>query len=465
MPTAKELKEKRAPLAVRIREMADKFNAAGGVTTAEDDTNWAAVNKDYDALTKAIDMAERAELVWSQQSERSPDAAFAAETFTADQLRRLKHGHDGAVEVTDAHRAAALNAWFRCQLHDDPTEQQAEACQLVGFNPRTPVITLQMLDTQRYRSIQDVFQSSHPSMVKNRLREMQTGFGATLGTGSGAAGGYLIPPETMIRSLEINMLAFGGMRQVAETMRTATGERMSWPTADDTSNTGAQLGESTSIGSSVDPSFGKVYWDAYKFSSKPILVPYELLQDSFVNLPQVLGDMLGERLGRATNTKFTTGTGAATCKGVVTAATAFSAASATAIAGDDILGLFHAIDPAYRSGFAWMMHDSILLALRKLKDGVGNYLWQSGLDAGAPDSLLGYPITINQDMDSTIASGKKTILGGQLSKYKIRTVGSVRLYRLEERYRDTDQDAFIAFTREDGNLLTAGTAPVKYLSH
>ena len=261
------------------------------------------------------------------------------------------------------------------------------------------------------------------------------------------------------------MLAFGGVRQVAETIRTASGERMSWPTADDTSNTGAQLGESTSIGSSVDPSFGKVYWDAYKFSSKPVLVPYELIEDSAFDLPGLLGGMLGERLGRITNTKFTTGTGAATPKGIVTAATSFSAASATSIAWDDVLGLEHSIDPAYRSGASFMMHDSILLACRKLKDGNGQYLWQSNINVGVPDSFSGKPLTINQDMDSTVASGKKTILYGQLSKYKIRSVGQMRMYRLEERYRDTDQDGFVAFIREDGNLLTAGTAPIKYLSH
>ena len=103
--------------------------------------------------------------------------------------------------------------------------------------------------------------------------------------------------------------------------------------------------------------------------------------------------------------------------------------------------------------------------IRKLKDGFGNYLWQSGLQQGVPDRVLSYRHTINQDMDSTIASGKKTILFGALNYYKIRTVGEIRMYRLVERYRDTDQDAFIAFIREDGNLLTAGTAPVKIMTH
>jgi hypothetical protein len=139
---------------------------------------------------------------------------------------------------------------------------------------------------------------------------------------------------------------------------------MSWPTADDTTNTGVQLGESTSIGSSVDPSFGKVFWDAYKFSSKPILVPYELLQDSVFNLPTpVLGDML-RRAARPHHQhevhdrhRRRDARRASSPR-----ATSFSAASATAIAADDMMGLEHSVDPAYRTGAGFMLHDSILLA-------------------------------------------------------------------------------------------------------
>ena len=100
--------------------------------------------------------------------------------------------------------------------------------------------------------------------------------------------------------------------------------------------------------------------------------------------------------------------------------------------------------------------ESTLVILRsKLKDGIGQYLWQAGLQANQPDKLLGEPLTVNQDMDSTIASGKKTLLYGKLDQFKIRRVRGLRLYRLEERYRDNDQDAFLAFIREDANLLTA----------
>lgn len=456
MSRLQALREKRKTLAVQVRQLADKMNAEGYTPTAEDDGNWKAVNTDYNAALSAL---EREEAVAVMEGREAANPGQKPGVFLPTDPRSRGDGSETA--VTDAQRTLALAGWLKAYSPSGMTAEQAAACKATGLNPLSKEISISLFATEDYNRLQRQWRQSHPSQAQDRVAD----FKATLGTAPGVAGGYLIAPEQLRTSLEVNMLAFGGMRQVAETIRTASGEPMSWPTADDTTNTGAQLGESTTIGSSVDPTFGKVYWSAYKFSSKPILVPYELLQDSVFNLPAVIGAMLGERLGRITNTKFTTGTGAATCKGIVTAASSFSAASATAIAGDDILGLQHSVDPAYRGGAGFMMHDAIVLVIRKLKDGNGQYLWQPGLQNGVADRLAGATMTINQDMDSTIASGKKTILWGRFSNYKIRTVGDVRMYRLEERYRDTDQDAFIAFTREDGNLLTAGTAVVKYLSH
>ncbi len=460
MSKLQALREKKRDLAASIRQVADKLNAEGYTPTAEDEANWKTVNDDYNANSRALEREETATAVL-EASDRN-NQRIAPQVIDDSRARGVSNR-----VASDADRTTALSAWCRAQFDIDPTEDDLAACNAVGMNPRKKEIALSLMSTHEARALQNRYRSAaiNPFNRQEASDNALAGFQATLSTGSGPAGGYLIAPEQLRTSLEVNMLAFGGVRQVAEMIRTATGEPLSWPTADDTSNAGVQLGESTSIGSSVDPTFGKILWSAYKFSSKAILVPYELLQDAAFNLPALIGQMLGERLGRITNTKFTTGTGAATPKGIVTAATSFSAGSASAITFDDIMGLEHAIDPTYRGGAGYMAHDSIMLVIRKLKDGQGQPIWQSNWQSGMPDRLNGYPIALNQDMDSTVSSGKKTILFGQLSKYKIRTVGDMRMYRLEERYRDTDQDGFVAFIREDGNLLTAGTAPVKYLAH
>jgi HK97 family phage major capsid protein len=107
---------------------------------------------------------------------------------------------------------------------------------------------------------------------------------------------------------------------VATVIRTDTGAALPIPTSDDTSNKGAILGENTAA-SEVDVSFGQLVLDAYKYSSKYVLVSVEFLQDSSINVAEFIGKALGERIGRIQNDHFTTGTGSSQPNGIVTAAT------------------------------------------------------------------------------------------------------------------------------------------------
>lgn len=462
----KELQEKREKLAAEIQGFAKRFNDQD--KSWKDDSerqNWEKVNADYDAVMADIkaenDRTEAAKVV-----EDRMNAIAGHENLTRDDLNgtrppgledsKHKRGvSDGEPEITDETRAMALAGWLR---GNRATERQREACKRVGMDFIRDEIDLRLYDTSVVRQLQREWNTVNRSMAVSHLLNQRA-----MSAFAAATGGVLVP-ETLIRSLEVNMLAFGGIRQVADIIVTGSGERMAWPTADDTSNTGVMLGESAGIGSSVEPSFSAVTWDAYKFSSKPVLVPYELLEDSFMDLPGFLGQILGERLGRITATKHTTGTGANEPKGIVTCATlGVTAAGATAITYDEVIDLEHSVDPAYRNGAGYMCHDNVILYLRKLKDGNGQYLWQSGANTGTPDRLNNRPLAVSMEMASSVATGNKTLLFGQLSKHKIRRVNGIRLYRLQERYRDNDQDGFIAFLREDSNMLDAGTAPVKYL--
>lgn len=195
------------------------------------------------------------------------------------------------------------------------------------------------------------------------------------------------------------------------------------------------------------------------------MVPFELLQDSAFDLPSFIARKLGERIGRKQATDFTTGDGSSKPNGIVTASTAGkTAASATAIISDELIDLEHSVDPSYRPGAGWMFHDNILAAIRKLKESTTNaYIWQPGLQTGIPERILSYPFFINQKMASSIAASAKTILFGRLDKYNIRDVAEVRLVRMNERYADTDQVGFVAFLRSDGDLVDAGTNPIKHL--
>jgi HK97 family phage major capsid protein len=108
-----------------------------------------------------------------------------------------------------------------------------------------------------------------------------------------------------------------------------------------------------------------------------------------------------------------------------------------------------------------MMNDGILLAIRKLVDGQSRPLWEPSLQMSYPDRLYGYPVSINQNMQATLATGTKTILFGDFMKFVIRDSGSMRFYRLEELYRANDQVGFIAFMRSDSECIQ--TAAIKHL--
>lgn len=292
---------------------------------------------------------------------------------------------------------------------------------------------------------------------------------AALGVGSGAIGLYTAPDSPM-GALERALLAFGGMRAVSTVFRTASGTDMPFPTNDDTSNKGALLAENTQV-SEVDPTFGQLVMNSFKYSSKLVLIARELLEDSSVNVPEMIGKILGERIGRIQNDHFTTGDGSSKPNGIVTAATAgVTATSLTAtVTYDFLMDLIHSVDPSYRENGKFMFHDGGLKMLKKTKvlqysgDTSGIPLWQPSLVAGAPNTIAGYPYVVNQSM-TTPATTVKSILFGDFSKYLIRDVNDVRLVRMDERYADYDQVGFTAFMRSDGDLLDAGTRPVKYLT-
>jgi HK97 family phage major capsid protein len=194
-----------------------------------------------------------------------------------------------------------------------------------------------------------------------------------------------------------------------------------------------------------------------------VLVPFELLEDNSYNLSSRLAQLLGTRLGRKSNAYWTTGTGSGQPNGIVTAASVGKTAAATgAVTWDEIMDLEHSVDPFYRAGAKFMFNDSVLNAVRLLKDGDSRYLFNPNVSTGRPDTVFGYPLVINQDM-ADMATTTKSILFGDLSKYTIRRVNGVRFKRFDELYAANDQVAFEAIIRIDGDLLDSGTDPVKVI--
>jgi HK97 family phage major capsid protein len=279
---------------------------------------------------------------------------------------------------------------------------------------------------------------------------------------SDAAQGAYIVPQGFRQELEVALKAFGGVRKAARQISTASGNPLAWPTATDVTTVGELLGENTAAGQ-ANPTFGTVSFGAYTFSTKMVNVSNQLLQDSAFDIEAFLREAFVNRIGRAQNSYFTTGTGSSQPMGINTAATAGPTTGTTLVVTyDDLVELEHSVDPAYRQGAKFMISDAVLKGIKKLKDTLGNPLWVPGVASNAPDRILGYEYIINQDMPSVV-SGHNLALFGSLDKYLIRDVKELAILRLNERYADMYQTAFIGFARADANLIDAGTHPVKAL--
>lgn len=284
-------------------------------------------------------------------------------------------------------------------------------------------------------------------------------------SGTSTAGGYTVPVE-LANFIVKSMKAWGPMydEAICTVLNTSGGNPIKLPTVDDTAVTAVAHTEATALTDTgaKDVTFGQKSLDAYMRDTQFVRWSIELAQDSIFNVETLLADLLGERLGRVANSDLTTGTGVAAPNGIVTASTlGKTAASATAIASDEIIDLLHSVDPAHRQSpkARFMFNDATLAAIRKLKDGQGNYLWQMGdVTTGQPGTLLGYRYSINQAMAS-IATGNKTILFGDFGKYFVRKVGAPVIGVLRERFWP---DLGIAgLIRFDGEL--GDTAAVKHL--
>jgi len=297
------------------------------------------------------------------------------------------------------------------------------------------------------------------SLLESRLQEQRA-----QGVLTGAGGGYAAP-QGFWQKITETMLYYGGMMEVGcEELTTNTGNPLSWPTNDDTSNSGSWVGENADLGTATDLAFGAKTLSAHILTSGILKVSLSYLQDvSPVAAEGFLTRQLAKRMGRALNTALTTGNGVGKPSGIITGlSTGKTTSSATAITVGELIDLEHSVDRDYRQGASYMMHDGILAYLRKLVDNDGLPIFQVSYRVGEPNTINGRPFVLNNDMDSTVATGKKTIAFGDFrSCYVIRTVAGGQLMRLTERFADYAQVGFVSMGRYDG--LVQDASAVKLL--
>jgi HK97 family phage major capsid protein len=288
---------------------------------------------------------------------------------------------------------------------------------------------------------------------------------ATLSTTTGSQGGFTVP--TLVANRLADLLKdFSGVRRVAEVLRTTTGGPFGYPISDGTAEVGERLPENVAA-SDDDPNFATASLQTWKYSSKVFTVPLELLQDSMFDIEAFVLRRSAARIGRLSNTDFTVGTGVGMPTGFTGAAGAGTiglTGQAASVIHDDLIDLVHSVNTAYRQiplGLAFMMADVTFKFLRKLRDGANNRPLYLPSDGVQPETLLGYPVIVNDDVSPMAANAKSIFFGNWNLAYKIRDALDVTLYRFaDSAYVNKGQMGFLCIARIGGNLVDANG--VKY---
>lgn len=270
-----------------------------------------------------------------------------------------------------------------------------------------------------------------------------------LSTTPGADGGYLCPTEFERKIVEA-LKEQNVMRRLCKVITTDNDRKI--PVA--ASHTVANWTAENAAFTESNPTFGQLEIDAYKLTDL-IKVSTELLEDSVFDLESYIAGEFAYAFGAAEEQAFCVGTGTGQPSGLFTAKGApvgVTAASATAVTTDEIISLIYALKAPYRKNAKFLMNDATVAALRKLKDGNGQYLWQPSVQAGQPDKLLGYDIETSPYVP-TMAAGSLAIAFGDFKNYWIADRSGRTVQRLNELYSTNGQVGFVSTERVDGKII------------
>ncbi len=384
----------------------------GGDWSAEDETAWDKANEDVDKLDKRI----KAQIELEERNRESEEQRASFEKMV-----RPSNFADAA--ESDENR---LRQFCRAALPDSD-----------AWAPRA--ITFKLTDA-----------------IKRSVMEQRTLSKLTAG-----AGGNLVPTG-FVAQLYAHLVEAATVRQFAKTMTTDSGESLLVPKTT-THGAAALVAEAGTIAAS-DAAFGQVSIGAFKYGQL-IQLSTELVQDSAIDLLGYIAESGGRNAGLASGTNYVTGTGTAQPEGIMTNITAgvtLGTGNTTGftVAGsiDGLFDLYHSIVTGYRARAVWVMNDSTLAKVRKVRDTTNQYLWQPGLTAGQPDTILGRPVFTDPNVASFAANAKVMAFGDFTAYYLIRDVDSVRFERSDDYAFANDLITFRVLIRTDGRVIDATAA-------
>lgn len=388
-------------------------------------------------MSKVLELREKRAKAWEAakaflDSKRGNDGLLSgADTATYEKME--KDVVDLGKEIDRLERAAAIDLEL-----SSPTSKPI--ANKPNNHPQGEEKTGRAADQYR-RSFWNAMRQKNFYDVENALQ-----------VGTDSEGGYLVPDEfeqTLVEALEEENF----FRNIATVIQTSSGDRKIPVVA--SKGEAAWIDEEGAFVES-DETFGQVSIGAYKVGTM-IKVSDELLNDSAFNLEAYISKEFGRRIGSKEEEAFFVGNGTGKPTGIFNAtggASDGTKTSTAAISFDDVMDLFYSVKSPYRKKAVWVLNDTTVKALRKLKDNNGNYIWQPSVQAGQPDMILNRPYHTSAFVPE-IAAGKKVMAFGDFSYYWIADRQGRSFKRLNELYAANGQVGFLASQRVDGKLILA----------
>jgi len=268
-------------------------------------------------------------------------------------------------------------------------------------------------------------------------------------------------PTSFVGQLYRYLVDTSSIRQANPSVfTTSSGESLAVPRST-AEGSAAWTGEGSALTAS-DPTLSSVTLGAYKVA-KIVQLSSELLADTGFDVVGFMAEHCGRNIGIAVDTAYVLGTGTnqptGLLSGITVALTAATGSGSlvglptagTSVGADVLIDLYHSVIPQYRPRGSFLMNDSTIKVVRKLKDTTGQYIWQPALVAGQPDTILGRPVYADPNVDA-LGANKLPIVFGDFGGYFIRDVTPLRFERSDDFAFGTDLISFRAIYRTDGKV-------------
>lgn len=307
----------------------------------------------------------------------------------------------------------------------------------------------------REAKVMDAFRSYIVNgVVTPELRALQVDDGS----GGGTLGGYLVPPQQFIAELIKGLDNAVFVRRISKVFQVTTSDSLGAPTLDADMSDPVWTTEVQDLSSTADTAmtFGKRELKPQQLA-KLAKISMKLLRVSAIPAEALVRDRLTYKFATAMENNFLNGDGSAKPLGVFKADTNgiptsrdVPTGNATAITADSLIEAKYKLKAQYRNGAQWIFHRDVIKAICKLKDGEGNYMWQQGLIAGQPDTILSLPVNESEYAPNTFTSGSYIGILGNFQFYWIAELFGMEIQRLNELFAATSQVGFIGRMWVDG---------------